>query len=83
MEEAAIGQGKTSGVNLEQLPQHSAYVFHAREGKVTRLVFYMNRDRALADLGLAESSRFVAAAAKREMRQLGWHYILWACRETT
>jgi ketosteroid isomerase-like protein len=50
------GRGKTSGLALEQLRSEGAAVFHVRDGKVTRLVGYLDRDRALADLGLASEA---------------------------
>ena len=46
------GRGKTSGLELGQIRSKGAVLFHARGGEVTRLVFYWDRDRALADLGL-------------------------------
>jgi hypothetical protein len=48
------GVGKTSGVDLGQMRAKGAQLFHIRAGKVTRLVHYFDRERALADLGLSE-----------------------------
>jgi ketosteroid isomerase-like protein len=46
------GRGKTSGLELEQMRAKAAALYHVRAGKVTRLVAYFDRERALADLGL-------------------------------
>ena len=43
--------GKKSAVEVDQ---ESAELFHVRNGRVTRLVAYWERERALADLGLEE-----------------------------
>jgi ketosteroid isomerase-like protein len=43
------GRGKSSGLPMWA---EAAIIFDLRDGKVTRCVGYMDRDRALADLGL-------------------------------
>jgi ketosteroid isomerase-like protein len=48
-----IGRGKSSGVEIEQ---RRAGTFQIRDGKIRRLVMWWDRDRALADLGLAPGS---------------------------
>jgi ketosteroid isomerase-like protein len=48
---ALRGVGKTSGL---ETPGRSAVLFHIQAAKVTRLVVYADRERALTDLGLKE-----------------------------
>jgi ketosteroid isomerase-like protein len=45
------GRGRTSGLEVDQ--RSVANLFQLRDGKVTRLVIYWERERALADLGLS------------------------------
>ena len=44
------GRGKTSGLEVERV--RGTVLFHIRDGKVTRMLAWWDRDRALADLGL-------------------------------
>jgi hypothetical protein len=50
------GRGKTSGLDLGEMRAKGAELFQIRDGKVTSLVLYFDRKRALADLGLASEA---------------------------
>jgi ketosteroid isomerase-like protein len=47
------GHGKTSGLEIGRTRAGQANLFHVRRGKVSRVVIYLDYERALADLGLA------------------------------
>jgi hypothetical protein len=48
------GRGKTSGLELGDVQMKGVNLFYVLGGKVTRLVIYWDRERALADLGISE-----------------------------
>jgi hypothetical protein len=50
------GRGRTSGLDVTEIPWKGANLFHVRRGRVSRLVIYWDRERALADLGRAPES---------------------------
>jgi len=50
----STGRGKTSGLDLGQMGERGATLFHVRDRVVTRLVVYATSHSALADLGLEE-----------------------------
>jgi hypothetical protein len=47
------GRGKSSGLAVEEIGARGAHLFRIRNGKVVKLIAHMDRERALADLGLA------------------------------
>ena len=50
------GRGKRSGLEVGQMGAKGATLFHIRGRRVTRRVTYFDRERAFADLGLAQEA---------------------------
>ena len=48
------GRGKTSGLEVGDIQMKGANLFHVRDGTVTRLVLYWDRENALPDVSLSE-----------------------------
>ena len=49
--------GKRSGLEIEHMQTKGAVVFHIRDVKVVRLLIYWDRERGLAELGLAPGTK--------------------------
>jgi hypothetical protein len=54
------GRGKTSGVELGELETYGANLFRIVDGRVTELVCYFDRERAIRELGPAAQERGVS-----------------------
>jgi len=48
-----LARGRTSGIALGDVRTKGVQLFHVRDGQVTKLVNYFDRDSARAELGLA------------------------------
>jgi ketosteroid isomerase-like protein len=46
------GRGRSSGIDIQEISVESANVFELRDGKVTKLVLYWERQRAVDAVGL-------------------------------
>jgi ketosteroid isomerase-like protein len=53
----ASGRGKTSGMRIEQIGAKGAALFHLGDGSVTKVVSYLDRANAFADLGLTPDGK--------------------------
>ena len=50
------GRGRSSGIDIQEISVKSANVFELRGGKVTKLVAYWERERAIEEVGFSPDS---------------------------
>jgi ketosteroid isomerase-like protein len=50
------GRGKASGLDIATVHTNGATLFVIVDGRITRVVQYFDRDRAIAELGLEETA---------------------------
>ena len=50
------GRGRTSGLEVGKTETKGANLVHVRDGKVTKIIVYFDRERAFADLGLTSET---------------------------
>jgi ketosteroid isomerase-like protein len=50
------GRGRTSGVDLARMQAEVAWLFEVHDQRITRLVYYADHGRALADVGLSRDA---------------------------
>lgn len=53
---SSAARAKSTGLDLGEVQRKAANLFHVRGGKVTRLVLFCDRERALTDLGLTSET---------------------------
>jgi hypothetical protein len=71
------GRGKSSGMELDEVQAKAAMVLHVREGKVTCLVGYNDRDRARAAAErLAEEQGQAVSEENVEIVSRGWEHFV-------
>jgi hypothetical protein len=56
LDHSSGGRGKASGLEVAHMGQKGAHLFHIHSGRVKRLVIYLDRERALAGLGMTSES---------------------------
>jgi ketosteroid isomerase-like protein len=54
------GRGRSSGIDIQEISVESANLFELRDGKVTKLVLYWERQRALDAVGFSPGDSPVA-----------------------
>lgn len=64
------GRGKSSGLELAETAPKGANVFHLRDGKITGIVHYFDRERAVSEQNMETLRRAYDAYDRRDVRAM-------------